>query len=139
MRKRSVEVLARVCAAFPKRAVVNALIDTKKLSKNELERLVDGLKASAVVASPAPSSGPKARPKADGSPAARIMRILMIEAGLTPAQSMTALEKELASAVAASLPPLVGSFEKWLNAVLAALPAGEVLNAAMMVARRTRK
>jgi hypothetical protein len=134
VRKRTAEVLASLCASFPKRAVIDALLDVKTLSKSELERLVDKLKA-------APQQPPRPkqpRVKADGSPAARIKRVLTAEAGLSPDQAMSQLRAELARTTRASLPPAVGSLESWLKAVLEALPAGEVLNAAMTIAGRVR-
>ena len=74
--------------------------------------------------------------KVDGSPVARIKRLLTVEAGLTPVQSMIELKGELRGV---SLPQRTGgSFDDWLQLLLDAVPAGEVLNAAMVVARRTK-
>ena len=46
MRKRSIEILAKLCLTTPKRAIVDALVDAKSLSKREIEQLVDELKRS---------------------------------------------------------------------------------------------
>ena len=134
MRKRTAEVLSRLCASFTKRAVVDALLDVRPLSRSELERLVEKLKATPRE----PPTPKRARLKADGTPAARIKRVLTVEAGLSPHQAMTQLRAELATTTRASLPSAVGSLESWLNAVLEALPAGEVLNAAMTIAGRVK-
>jgi hypothetical protein len=134
VRKRSAEILAQLCASAPKRAVVEALLDVKPLSRSELEQLVDTLKAGPQLGrSPRPRSA-----KGDGSPAARIKRVLTLEAGLPADQAMTQLRTELAKTTHASLPPITGPLDAWLKAVVAALPAGEVLNAAMTIARRAK-
>ena len=74
-------MLGSLCASFPKRAVVDALIDVKRLSKTELERLVDEFKTSAAPYASARSHRAKAERKGDGSPAARIKRVITKEAG----------------------------------------------------------
>jgi hypothetical protein len=133
VRKRSAEILAQLCASAPKRAVVNALLDIKTLSKSELERLVDELKATQGAGRPARTRPPRG----DGGPVARIKRVLTIEAGLQPDEAIAHLRAELLRTSRVSLPS-GGSLEGWLKAALEALPAGEVLNAAMTIATRVR-
>lgn len=134
MRKRSLEILAQLCASAPRRAVVEALLDVKPLSKSELERLVDEFRTT----SPTVKTTRRNRPRGDGSPAARIKRVLTVEAGLQSGQAISQLRAELQSSGRTSLPPARGTLESWLQAALEALPAGEVLNAAMTIAARAR-
>jgi len=133
VRKRSAEILAQLCASAPKRAVVDALLDVKPLSKAALERLVDELKAAPVATRPTRSRPPRG----DGSPAARIKRVLTVEAGLQPDEAIAQLRAELMRTSRVSL-PLGGSLESWLNGALEVIPAGEILNAAMTIATRIR-
>lgn len=134
VRKRSVQVLAKVCASFSKRAVLDTLRDVKSLSRSELEQLVDELRASQPMAEPAKRS----RRTADGSPAARIRRVLGVEAGLPANEAIAQLRAELTKTVNGPLPSAAGSLEDWLEAVLDLVPAGEVLNAAMTIAKRVK-
>jgi hypothetical protein len=133
VRKRSMEILAHLCASAPKRAVIEALLDVKPLSKSELERLVDELKTMPQAVRP-PRRG---QPRGDGSPAARIKRVLTVEAGLQSGQAISQLRAELLRTGHTSLPPARGTLDSWLQSALEALPAGEVLNAAMTIAART--
>jgi len=133
VRKRSADILAQLCASAPKRAVVNALLEIKPLSKAALERLVDELKATPVATRPTRSRPPRG----DGSPAARIKRVLTVEAGLQPDEAIAQLRAELMRTSRVSL-PLGGSLESWLNGALEVIPAGEILNAAMTIATRIR-
>jgi len=98
-----------------------------------LERLVDELKTAPLIDRPTR----KRPPRGDGSPAARIKRILTVEAGLQSDQAISQLRAELMRIGQASLPPAGGKLESWLKSALEALPAGEVLNAAMTIAARS--
>jgi hypothetical protein len=133
VRKRSTEILAKLCASAPKRAVVEALLEIKPLSKAQLERLVDELTAT----SQTPQPTRRSRPKGDGSPAGRIKRVLTVDAGLQPDQAIAQLRTELLKTSRTSL-PAGGSLESWIEAVLGTVPAGEVLNAAMTIAARAK-
>jgi hypothetical protein len=133
VRKRSTEILAQLCASAPKRAVVDALLEIKPLSKVDLERLVDELKTTPQI--PRPTT--RSRPKGDGSPAGRIKRVLTVDAGLPPDQAIAQLRTELLKTSRTSL-PAGEALESWLKAVLAVVPAGEVLNAAMTIAARAK-
>src|SRR5262245_16581143 len=106
-------------------------MDVKPLTRNELEGLIDQLAKArrGGAASPARRQSSK-RNEADGSPAARIKRLLTIEAGLSPEESMDQLRVELMNLPHVSLPKKA-SFDRWLDVVLSRVPAGEVLNAAM--------
>jgi hypothetical protein len=134
VRKRSKEVLTTICALVQKRAVVHARLDAKPLTLPELESLFDEFKAS----HPTPTRAEPRRGRGDGSPAARIKRVLTAEAGLPAEQSITQLRAELRKTTAVPLPPAVGSLDDWLRSVLDAIPASEVLNAAMTIARRVK-
>src|SRR6476659_3685575 len=57
---------------------------------------------------------------------------------LSPDQAIAQLRAELMRVTRASLPPAAGSLESWLKVALEAVPAGEVLNAAMTIARRAK-
>jgi hypothetical protein len=134
VRKRSAEILAQICASAPKRAVVNALLEIKHLSKAELEQLVDELKDASQTSRPTKRSNQKG----DGSPAGRIKRVLTLDAGLQPDHAIAQLRSELRKISPKPL-PAGGSLENWLKTVLEVVPAGEVLNAAMTIAARAKK
>jgi hypothetical protein len=136
VRKRSAEVLRNICASYPKRAVVDALMDVKGFSKPELQRLYEELQSSALLRQPQSRPRPA---KSDGSPAARIKRILTVEAGLSAQDGAAQLRSELLKIVRRPIPEAAGSLDRWLSVVLDAIPAGEVLNAAMTVAQRKKR
>ena len=137
MRKGSTKVLAKLCASFSRKAIIDALMDVKPLTKSELERLVDQLSKAPRVDSAVIQTRrrPSRRNDADGSPAARIKRLLTVEAGLSQEQSIDQLRLELVNLPGVFLPKKT-SFDRWLDAVLSRVPAGEVLNAAMTIAAR---
>jgi hypothetical protein len=94
-------------------------MDVKPLTKSELERLVDQLSKvprvdSAVIQT---RRRPSRRNDADGSPAARIKRLLTVEAGLSQEQSIDQLRLELGNLPGVFLPKKA-SFDRWLDAVL---------------------
>src|SRR5262249_52046603 len=118
VRKRSVQVLASLCDSFSRRAVVDALLDAKPLSQSELELLVDEWKRSPQ----APRRAAKKR--ADGSPAGRIQRVLISEAGLSVEQSIVQLRTEIKKTTSVPLPSDTGSLRVWLKDALEVVPAG---------------
>jgi hypothetical protein len=137
VRKRSIKILTLLSASFPSRAVVDALMDTRTLSKADLFQLIDELKKAS-----ADDRHPKRKPtqRGDGSPAARIRRLLTVEAALSSTEAIDQLRTELAKVPGLRLPPSTRvSLDHWLDAVISLVPAGEVLNAAMMIAERHRR
>src|SRR5258708_7448193 len=107
-------------------------MDTKALSKGELEQFVDALKGAAGTCAPPPRPGRRKAGQGDGSPAGKIKRVLTVEAGLSEQRSIQELRAELANTLSVPLPSTKGaSLGQWLEATLNAVPPGEVLNAAM--------
>ena len=140
MRKRSIKVLTSLIASFPKGAIVDALMDTKALTKGQLERLVEELKGKADTGPPPPRPSRRKVGQGDGSPAGRIKRVLTVEAGLSEQRSIQELRAELAGTLSVALPLAKGySLDHWLDATLNAVPPGEVLNAAMTIANRNKR
>jgi hypothetical protein len=140
VRKRSIKVLASLTAAFPKGAIVDALIDTKALTKGELERLVEELKSAADTGTPPPRPARRKAGQGDDSPTSRIKRVLTVEAGLSEQRSIQELRAELAGTLSVALPSARGaSLDQWLEATLGAVPPGEVLNAALSIANRSNR
>jgi hypothetical protein len=142
VRKRSLELLSAVCSAHPKRAIVDALMDAKPLARDELEQLVDQLKGASLGEGGTDPPRPRRRTaqrQGDGSPVARIKRLLTVEAGLSAQDSMQELKSELAKAGFSPPPPGRASLDRWLTSLVDAIPAGEVLNAAMTVASRFKQ
>jgi hypothetical protein len=137
VRKRSIKVLSALSASFPKSAVVDALMDAKTLTKAELEPLVDELRRSANTGTVSPRHSRRKTERSDGSPAARIKRVLTVDAGLSQQRSIQELRTELVATLNVALPSAkAASLDEWLNATMSVLPAGEVLNAAMTIAAR---
>ena len=140
MRKRSIKVLASLTSSFPTGAIVDALMDTKALTKGELGRLVEELKGAVDTGTPPPRPNRRKAGRGDGSPTGRIKRVLTVEAGLSEQRSIQELRAELADTVSVALPSSKGaSLDQWLDATLNAVPAGEVLNAAMTIATRQKR
>lgn len=140
MRKRSIKVLASLTASYPRGAIVDALMDTKALSKPELEQLVEALKGAADTGAPLPRPARRKPARGDGGPAGKIKRVLTVEAGLSEQRSIQALRAELAGTLSVTLPSAKGaSLDQWLEATLSAVPPGEVLNAAMSIANRSNR
>ena len=112
-------------------------MDTKALSKGELKRLVDEVKDAADTGTPPLRLNRREAGRGDGSPTGRIKRVLTVEAGLSEQRSIQELRAELAGTLNVALPsPKGASLDRWLDATLNAVPAGEVLNAAMTIATR---
>jgi hypothetical protein len=139
VRKRSVKVLASLTASFPKGAIVDALMDTKALTKGDLERLVEELMGAADTGPIPPRPARRKAGQGDSSPAGRIKRVLAVEAGLSEQRSIQQLHAQLAGTLSVPLPSVKGtSLDQWLEATLSVVPPGEVLNAAMTIAARRK-
>lgn len=140
MRKKSISVLTTLRASFPKRAFVDALSDVKDFTFSELEQLYDELGDAELDKQPGRQRKPKTSKSdanmGDGTPASRIKRLLTVDAGLSSRQSISALRTELTE-MAGNLPSKTNSLDRWLEAALILIPAGEVLNAAMSIAARS--
>ena len=141
MRKGSTKVLAALCASFPKKAIVDALMDMKPLARGELERLVDHLKQvpTEVGTTARRRRSATTQQRSNGTPGARIKRLPTAEAGLSQRQSIEELRSELSKGPDILIPVSRGaSLDRWLDLVMTSVPAGEVLNAAMSIAVRHR-
>ena len=118
MRKRSIKVLSSLTASFPKGAIVDALMDTKALTKGDLERLVEELKEAPDTGTPPPRPASRKAGRGDGSPAGRIKRVLTVETGLSEQRSIQELRVELAGTLSVALPsPKGASLDQWAQTI----------------------
>lgn len=139
MRKQSRRMLVALCASNSKIAVQNLLSDLKRVDAEEIEILLNEIiDAVDEIAEVPPKTASAAKSSTDGSPSARIVHLMRVEAGLPDQEAIAELRTELNKPDRDTPPPAKLSLEEWLQRACIKVPSGEILSAALTISNQRK-